>query len=101
MRKPIELALLLALAAAPAVAAPELAELRAQEAGVALVRGDVGKAIELYGAALSETGLTNERRALILRWVLLLVSVAALLGILAWHYAVIFDLRSATILSSF
>lgn len=66
MRKPIELALLLALAAAPAVAAPEIAELRAQEAGVALVRGDVGKAIELYGAALSETGLTNERRALIL-----------------------------------
>lgn len=42
-----------------------------------------------------------ERRALVLRWVLLLVSVAALLGILAWHYAVIFDLRSATMLSSF
>ncbi|MCF7767253.1 general secretion pathway protein [Achromobacter pulmonis] len=42
-----------------------------------------------------------ERRALVIRWILLLGSVAALLGILAWHYAVIFDLRSAMMLSSF
>ncbi|MBJ7265008.1 MAG: general secretion pathway protein [Burkholderiaceae bacterium] len=42
-----------------------------------------------------------ERRALVMRWVLLLFSVATLLGILAWHYAVIFDLRSATMLTSF
>ena len=66
MRKPILFALLLGLALTPAAAAPELAELRAQEAGAALVRGDIAKAIELYGAALAETGLTNERRALIL-----------------------------------
>lgn len=42
-----------------------------------------------------------ERRALVIRWFLLLASVGALLGILAWHYAVIFDLRSAMMLSSF
>lgn len=42
-----------------------------------------------------------ERRAIVIRWALLLISVAALLGILAWHYAVIFDLRSAMMLSSF
>lgn len=59
-------------------------------------------ALQKTRARLETTMLKRiERRALILRWVLLLVSVAALLGILAWHYAVIFDLRSATMLSSF
>lgn len=42
-----------------------------------------------------------ERRAVVMRWVLLIVSVLALIGILAWHYAVIFDLRNATMLSNF
>ncbi|KOF55410.1 hypothetical protein AD428_00715 [Achromobacter sp. DMS1] len=42
-----------------------------------------------------------EHRAVVIRWVLLLISVAALLGFLAWHYAVIFDLRSAMLLGAF
>ncbi len=36
---------------------------RAQEAGIALAQGNAQQAIALYGEALKETGLTNERRA--------------------------------------
>jgi tetratricopeptide (TPR) repeat protein len=36
---------------------------RAQEAGVALAQGNAQQAIALYGEALKETGLTNERRS--------------------------------------
>jgi tetratricopeptide (TPR) repeat protein len=36
---------------------------RAQEAGAALAQGNAQQAIALYGEALKETGLTNERRA--------------------------------------
>ena len=42
-----------------------------------------------------------EHRALIMRWVLLIFSVLSLMGILAWHYAVIFDLRNAMMLANF
>ncbi|WP_157793043.1 hypothetical protein [Bordetella genomosp. 8] len=69
---------------------------------------DLTRAIGLDGAlqktrARLETTMLKrvESRAVALRWVLLLGSVFALFAIMALHYAVIFDLRNATMLSAF
>jgi len=40
-------------------------------------------------------------RAMVLRWVLLLGAVTTMLGLVVWHYAVIFDLRNATMLLAY
>lgn len=59
-------------------------------------------ALQKTRARLETTMLARiQRRAVVLRWVLLIVSVLGLIGVLAWHYAVIFDLRNATMLSNF
>lgn len=41
-----------------------------------------------------------EARAQWLRWTVLLISIAAMLGLLIWHYAVIWDLRNALMLDA-
>ncbi|OZI62097.1 hypothetical protein [Bordetella genomosp. 11] len=59
-------------------------------------------ALQKTRARLETTMLKRvESRAVALRWILLLGSVFALFGIMALHYAVIFDLRNATMLSAF
>lgn len=59
-------------------------------------------ALQKTRARLETTMLKRvESRAVALRWILLLGSVFTLFGIMALHYAVIFDLRNATMLSAF
>ncbi|WYX07971.1 hypothetical protein WJ978_18215 [Achromobacter xylosoxidans] len=41
-----------------------------------------------------------EARAQWLRWTVLIISIAAMLGLLIWHYAVIWDLRNALMLDA-
>jgi len=59
-------------------------------------------ALQKTKARLETRMLAHVRtRATALRWALLLVSVITMLGLVVWHYAVIFDLRNATMLSAY
>src|SRR5262249_9556304 len=59
-------ALAIAPALAPAYGESEASQLRAREAGAALVRGNLAQAIALFSEALEEKTLTNDRRATLL-----------------------------------
>lgn len=59
------LSIVIALLAASAGIAPAVAQSRLDEAAAALQRGTVDTAIQLYGEALADRGISNERRAVI------------------------------------
>jgi len=59
-------------------------------------------ALQKTRARLETRMLAHVRsRATALRWVLLLIAVFTMLGLVFWHYAVIFDLRNVTMLSAY
>lgn len=58
-------------------------------------------ALQKTRARMEQTILKQvERRAAVLRWTVLLLSVLSLAAILIWHQSVIFDLRNAALLDS-